>query len=257
MKCEVKKYDPSNQKIEIIFKETNSAFMNALRKYILSSVPTMAIDEVTFYKNGSGMYDEMIALRLGLLPLKTDLDSYILPEKCECTDKTCAKCSVEVFAKKKGPGILYAKDLEFSDPGVKPVYPMMEIVKLDVNQEIEFTGYARLGTGKKHAKYSPGFCYYRNLVQIETKKLDKELSEKIISMCPGKVFDENLNPKYKENCDICNKCVELSEDAIKVIPLEDQFVFYLESFGQLDIKRILREGLKALIEDLKEFEEII
>ncbi|MEM4396218.1 MAG: DNA-directed RNA polymerase subunit D [Candidatus Woesearchaeota archaeon] len=256
MEFEIKKYDSENGKIYAIFKDVNSAFLNALRKYILSEVPTMAIDEVTFYKNNTGMYDEMIALRLGLIPLKSDIDNYLLPEKCDCPDKNCARCSVEVFVKKKGPGVLYAKDLEFTDPAVKPVFPDMEIVKLDHDQEIEFTGYVRLGKGKVHAKHSPGFCYYRHLAKIIVNN-DKSLNkEEISKYCPKKVFDSNLKVINPEECDLCNKCVELSDNKIVVEPIEDQFFFYLESFGQLTIKRILKEAIQKLNEDLDNFSDL-
>src|SRR3989344_4066327 len=68
-------------KVSFMIKKTSPAFANSLRKYILEKVPAMAIEDVEFRKNGSILYDEMIAHRLGLIPLSTDLKSYNLPQE--------------------------------------------------------------------------------------------------------------------------------------------------------------------------------
>ena len=54
--------------------------LNALRRIILREIPTMAIDEVIILKNDSPLYDEILAHRLGLIPLKTDLENYNVVE---------------------------------------------------------------------------------------------------------------------------------------------------------------------------------
>jgi DNA-directed RNA polymerase I and III subunit RPAC1 len=45
---------------------------NALRRIIIAEVPTMAIETVYIQDNTSIMQDEVLAHRLGLLPLKVD-----------------------------------------------------------------------------------------------------------------------------------------------------------------------------------------
>ena len=44
----------------------------------------MTIDDIFFFDNSSVIQDKVLAHRIGLIPLLTDLDSYVLPEKCEC-----------------------------------------------------------------------------------------------------------------------------------------------------------------------------
>ena len=63
-------------KLSFILRDSNPVFANTLRRLMIDEVPTMAIDDVEFSKNNSILYDEMIAHRLGLIPLKTDLKSW-------------------------------------------------------------------------------------------------------------------------------------------------------------------------------------
>lgn len=45
---------------------------NTFRRVILSDVPTMAIDKVHILNNTSIIQDEVLAHRLGLIPIKAD-----------------------------------------------------------------------------------------------------------------------------------------------------------------------------------------
>ena len=47
---------------------------NAIRRSVLE-IPVMAIDEVEIIKNDSALYDENIAHRIGLIPIKTEKTS--------------------------------------------------------------------------------------------------------------------------------------------------------------------------------------
>lgn len=48
------------------------AFANAFRRLMLSEVPSMAIEKVKIFNNTSLIQDEVLAHRLGLIPLKAD-----------------------------------------------------------------------------------------------------------------------------------------------------------------------------------------
>ena len=78
MDIKVLKKDDSRSIFRI--SKINPSIANAIRRYILAYVPTVAIHDVEIKKNGSAIYDEMLAHRLGLIPLKTDLKSYKLWE---------------------------------------------------------------------------------------------------------------------------------------------------------------------------------
>mgnify|MGYP001567655418 CR=1 FL=1 len=138
----------AENKIIFLIKGTNPSFVNTLRRAMTTEVPTMAVKKVTFVKNNSALFDEIIAHRLGMLPLSTDLSMYTLPENCTCKAAGCARCQVSILLKAEGPLTVYASDLKSQDPKIKPVYARMPIVKLLKGQELEFEAVASLGLGK-------------------------------------------------------------------------------------------------------------
>ena len=57
---------------KVIFaEELEDSLANAIRRFV-NEIPVVAIDEVEISKNDSPLYDETIAHRLGLVPLKLD-----------------------------------------------------------------------------------------------------------------------------------------------------------------------------------------
>ena len=57
----------------------STAFANAFRRAMIGEVPTLAIEDVRIYDNTSALFDEMLAHRLGLIPIKTDLTDIFNP----------------------------------------------------------------------------------------------------------------------------------------------------------------------------------
>ena len=250
-------------KLSFIAKDITPAFANTLRRIIVDEVPTMAIEDVEFTKNNSILYDEMVAHRLGLTPLKTDLKSYNLPQKCKCNGEGCARCqlkfTLEVSKDKitKGSGIVYASELKSKDPAVKPVYPKMPIVKLLKGQSLELEATAVLGKGKEHSKWSPCLAYYKHKPVIEIGNVKNP--EEVVEKTHGNVF-EIKNGKLeviKDNLfkyDLAGILEEASNNEIKV-KYDNDIIFYVESWGQLSCKEILNEALDIFNETFDEFNE--
>lgn len=236
-------------------KGTDNIFANTLRRIISVDVPTLAIDEVNFYKNSSALYDEMIAHRLGMVPLKTDLKSYELRSECKCKGEGCAKCQLNFTLNCKGPCTVYSKDLKSQDPKIKPVYDDIPIVKLMKDQNLELEASAKLGIGKEHIKFSPGLVFFRNYPEIEIKKEDK--ATKCIKACPKGVFEQkgkNIVIKDVTKCDLCEACVEAcGSDVIQIKASNEDFIFELESWGQLSPREILDEALNVIDKKMDEF----
>jgi DNA-directed RNA polymerase subunit D len=119
----------------------------------------MAIDDVVILENSSVLYDEILSHRLGMVPLKTDLERYVLPEKCDCGNPLgCQKCRVllvlDATAHDK-PRTVYSGDLVSEDREIAPISASIPIVKLAQGQSVKLEAYARLGRGKEHAKWQP------------------------------------------------------------------------------------------------------
>lgn len=50
----------------------DASIANALRRVMLAEVPTMAIEHVYIFNNTSIVHDEVLAHRMGLVPLNVD-----------------------------------------------------------------------------------------------------------------------------------------------------------------------------------------
>ena len=136
------------------------SFVNALRRIMISEVPTMAIEWVDFKKNDSAMYDEILAHRLGLIPLTYNKKTYKLPEECREASVKDSQCYARLILKKKGPCVVYSGDLKSEDESVKPVFDKIPIVELLDDQELELVAYARLGYGREHIKWQGAVVGY-------------------------------------------------------------------------------------------------
>ena len=156
---EIKILEKNDASIKVAMKGIHRTYANALRRFAISEVPCMAVDEVVVLENSSIMYDELIAHRLGLIPLKTDLKGYLMPDKCDCNSSLgCSKCRVlfvlDVDAS-ESPRTVLTSDMVSEDERVIPVNPMIPIVKLATNQKLKLEAYAKLGKGSEHAKWQP------------------------------------------------------------------------------------------------------
>jgi len=253
-KMAIKVLEKQENEIKFILDKTTPELVNALRRVISFEVPVMAIEDVYFTKNSSALYDEIIAHRLGLIPLK-GAKGYELPSKCKCKGKGCARCQTKVKLKVKGPVLVTAQDLKFKDPSIKPVYPNMPIVKLLENQEIELEATACLGLGKEHTKWSAGLAFYRHYPKIQISQKNLKDPRIAVEHCPRNVFElkgQRLAVKNLLNCNLCMSCVDRTNGAIKVSGEEDKFIFTLESWGQRTPKEILTEACKILKNKLGE-----
>lgn len=259
---EVRFLEKDENQISYIIGGINPAMANALRRIMMEEVPTMAIDEVEFRKNNSALYDEIVAHRLGLVPLKTDLRSYFLPERCKCEGKGCARCQLKLTLSAKKNGIVSAESIKSKDPKVVPVYLKTPIVKLFKGQDIELEATAVLGKGKAHAKWSPGLVYYKHKPNIEIDSKCDNCAE-CVAVCPRAVFEQNkdkvsINKDNVLKCTLCNACVESCDrKSVSVKGSENEFIFTVESWGQLTPKQMVTASLDILKEELEDLAKLI
>ncbi len=198
--------EKSEERVKVHLKGVSRAYANAIRRIVLSEVPCMAIDEIVILENSSIMYDELLAHRLGLVPLKTDLSRYVLPEDCDCENPLgCPKCRVLLVLdaeSKEGVKDVASGDLRSEDESTIPISPDIPIVKLAAGQKIKLEAYARLGTGKEHAKWQPASVSVLKPTSEEDTGDDYILEiESVGSLSASEIFVkavEILNEKLQE-----------------------------------------------------------
>jgi DNA-directed RNA polymerase subunit D len=223
---------------QITFKaDIEDSLANAIRRY-LNQILVLAIDEVEISKNGSALYDEVVAHRIGLVPLKMSK---------AVSEKTTA--NLKLSSKKEG--MVKSEGLKGS---VDPVSTEVPITFLDKGQEIELIANVRAGKGAEHIKFSPGLMFYRNISEIT---LDKNLVEEVKKVCPDCDVKEKgdkiviTDDKKSEVADvvegIANKAGKKAE-----VDVKNELILTLESFGQMDIKDIFKKSVDALKKDLAE-----
>ncbi len=227
-----------------VVKGANTGLLNAFRRTLISEVPTLAIHEVYFYENNSPLWDEFIAHRLGLIPLKADYGTY--------DQNTVVSFSLDVT----GPKIVYSSDLVPSDPSVVPADDKIIIVKLMEGQRLRLEAKARMGTAKEHAKWQAGLASYRHVYRAEIKKPeavkaeggDLEEIEKENKSSAG-LSDRNLN--------LLKDVWENDPEAVDLKRNEDQFILYVETYGNMDVPTLIKATCDVLEKKINDFLEAI
>ena len=117
------------------------ALANALRRTVLSSVPSAAIDTVTFRKNSTTFWDECIAHRLGQLPLRGQGSVGSLRI---CVHNTTPRVQ-----------LVTAAALEAVEGDFAAMHPETPLVYLSPDAELDVTCHIRTKTGRDHARFAP------------------------------------------------------------------------------------------------------
>jgi len=218
--------------------EIEESLANVIRRY-MHQIPVLAVEDVEISRNDSPLYDETIAHRIGLVPLKT--------EKA-VNDKSKGKLKLSV----KKEGVVHSGELKGD---VKIVYDSIPITTLNKGQELDIVASVKGGKGVEHAKFSPGFMFYRNVVDV---KVDKDCPKEVVDFCPRKVFglkDDKVVVEKSSECDMCEACIEVcrkyKKDSVSLTPTKE-LVVTLESFGQLSVEDIFKKAVEILKKDLAE-----
>ena len=94
------------------------------------------------------MFDEYIAHRIGLVPIRTPGKGYNDTDEIVFTlDAT-------------GPKTIYSKELESSDKDVRVANENIPIMKLADGQRLRVEGKALMGNARKHAKFQAGLVTF-------------------------------------------------------------------------------------------------
>lgn len=241
-----------------VLSDSHIAFANALRRAMQSEVMSFAIEDVKIYDNTSALFDEMLAHRIGLIPLTTDLKSYVPRDQCSCGNKGCSLCTVTLTMSVEGPRLVLSSDLISQDPAVHPAVPDIPIVKIEKNQKVVLEVYAILNRGLEHAKWQPvTVCGYKNY-PIITSEEKCDGCGLCVEVCPKNILEvKDGKVTVKEggdaSCSLCRLCEQAclnsgigEEPAIHVAMDDKRFIFSMEGDGSLPAIEVLNQGLLYL-----------
>jgi DNA-directed RNA polymerase subunit D len=246
---EVAFVDRGERQVRFLVRDITPAFANGIRRAMIADVPTFSIDTVRVIENSSVMFDEQIAHRLGLVPLRTPE-----PGEFEVGDEVTLSLDV------RGPDTAYAGDLVSADTLVQPADENVPIIDLKDGQRLEVEADAVLERGKSHAKHQGGVAVgYRHLQRVEVvgEKSDFEDDEPQIlrgvveeaaaehaepidgetatngDLVPTAAFDHDLSKRYP------GKEVEVSD-------VPNAFVFHVETDGSFDADRLVLAAIDTV-----------
>ena len=236
------------------------AFANTLRRTMIGEVPTLAIEDVRIFDNTSVLFDEILAHRIGLIPIKTDLSRFVQRNKCSCNGAGCPLCTVTFTLSVEGPKMVMSSDLISNDPDTIPVNGNIPIVKLWENQKIILEATAELNIGLEHAKWQPTLaCGYKEYPIINISD-NCDMCGKCVDECPRKVLEipkkgivqvRVVNGESKDkDCSMCCLCETICKDndinkpsSITIGCDSSKFIFVVESDGSLPVKEIIQKAL--------------
>lgn len=261
----------------------DTAIANAFRRIMIAEVPSVAAEMVYIFNNTSVIQDEVLAHRIGLIPLKVDPDAltWVDPsydEKERFTDENTIVLSLDVMCSRNphappnstNPQELYrnshiyAKDLKFEPQGrqldifkdnpVRPADPDILIAKLRPNQEISLRAHCILGVGCDHAKFSPvATASYRLMPTIDIIDTIKGDAARRFQKCfPSGVIGINdkgeafvLDPRK----DTVSREVLRHDEfkgKVKLGRKRSHFIFNVESTGAMSPEEIFFKSIRIL-----------
>ncbi|MFB6192824.1 MAG: hypothetical protein ABEK00_01095 [Candidatus Nanohaloarchaea archaeon] len=141
--------------LTVKLEDSNEAVANSLRRAMMARVPTLAVKHIDVVKNESGLFDEMLANRIGQIP-------WTIPQKFNEDDE------LHLALNQEGPTTVTAEDFTVDNEEAEPVEDAL-IVELHDNQDIELEAKAVLGTGREHAKHQGGTVGYEKTGEGEFK----------------------------------------------------------------------------------------
>ena len=258
----VKTIEMKPKKAVIRIEDVKPYFVNSIRRIMLSELPKLAIEDVIIYDNTTALFDEIIAHRLGMIPIPTDLSLLTFRDQCSCKGKGCPNCTVRYTLSKEGAGMVYSGDLQPEEKSWAIKEDKIPIVELFGDQRLILEVEAVLGRGKDHAKWqpvqSPG---YRMDITIEfdkkriddvkefMKKLPEDFAEikgnvmKLKDITKLPVLESYID---KEKIDF----ITVKRDPTKV-------TFHFETDGSLSAKEALKESVKILADKYAEFGNLL
>ncbi len=281
--------EESDEKIAILLSDTDRAFVNAIRRTLISDTPKMAIDTVRFemgtieqdgevWETNGPLPDEVVAQRLAMIPIPTKHDEFHFQGSCPtCAelvieDRGCPQCTMiytcKVFGTEDGR-IVTAGDMSFLGAGgsISEKYHSIPITRLSRGQMIEFYATAIMGRGRDHAKWSPvcGTTFSPRQVGVLNNKTKAKILWNLNLTITAKDFGSNGRlediGKIAQLVDDLHHVGEGTEesrefkDAITLEDVPGEFILSFESDGSMTARVAFQKAIQELSGRFGELEE--
>ncbi|UKJ87603.2 DNA-directed RNA polymerase II [Theileria orientalis] len=265
--------DLRKDRMDFILLNSDVSTANAIRRIILSEIPSLAIEIVTVLENTSVLHDEYISHRLGLLPIDSTMASeFEFRDKCQCTDK-CARCTVDytldvscndsdsrvvthfdIVPDENQSQSIYGKNLPMPIPRADATNfnggtDGIPIVKLKRGHAINMKLTATKGLGKFHAKWIVGNVNYKMEPRFSfnssiMEQLTSEDKSGIAASCPRGVFKyTGVRSDMDSGLGSSDKSFKLNVGGLQVVNKLnciycDECINYCRELGHKDLIRI-------------------
>lgn len=275
--------EENDEKITILLSDVDRAFVNAIRRTLMSDTPKMAIDTVRFemgtieqdgevWESNGPLPDEVVAQRLAMIPIPTKHDEFHFQDSCpSCAelvveDRGCPLCTMIYTCKafgSEGGRTVTAGDMSFLGAGgsISEKYHSIPITKLSRGQMIEFYATAIMGRGRDHAKWSPvcGTSFTSRQAGVINNKTKAKILWDLGLTITAKDFDSN---KVGARLEDIGKVAQLIDDLHHVgegteesmefkdaITLEDipgEFILSFETDGSMTPRVAFQKAIQEL-----------
>ncbi|ELQ76725.1 DNA-directed RNA polymerase [Trachipleistophora hominis] len=287
-KIHIKINNHTSTSLQLTISNAPLPFLNALRRTILEEIPAVAISKIIFHKYVGIVPEEVLAHRLGLVPIFCD--ALLLVDSAVPTRNSCVRMrirkrgadggvwvrsdDIEVvhfdsgrrmcswsraveeddgLEEVDGDGIANALDHTYN-ANLPMIKPGVLITKLGPNQCLDAEMYATRGTAKEHAKYSSvNICYYRmHPILTLNRSFKNEDAHLLKKRFKDGVIGIRRKGKDEEAYVMDDKEVIDVEDieGVSVRMDEHCVLFYVET-EFIDPWEVVKRGLYVLVERSK------
>ena len=268
---------------QIEFKDVNYSFVNSVRRSLVSMVPCLALHEIDFhmgslgsyvdeesgdereYESISAMFNEIVAHRIGMLPIPTDEKT--IEAFGDSIGDDSKQPDIMYSLHKQGPCTVYSGDLEPVSGDDSLVIPEtnVPIVKLAEGQAILVYAKAKMGNAQKHTKWqcavAPRF-YQAPTITVSSGKGSKAIFDIVDKKDFKKKGKSHVIDNPVKAHAALNKLEQLwndkeAKESMEVSTKKDHFIFEFETNGAMKASLALEQALKALDGHCNEFASAI
>jgi DNA-directed RNA polymerase I and III subunit RPAC1 len=255
LRVDVARYEGDEMEFEV--GGLSCAMANALRRIIIAEVPTMAIEHVFVVNNTSIIQDEVLAHRLGLVPLNLDARLFEYRARgAPATPRNTAVLRLRVECRRGAGGAaegekVLSSALEWLPDGSElpeetgaafapgaqaaflpacgPVHDDILLAKMRPGQAIELEAHATKGVGEEHSKWSPvATAWYRLAPELALlAPPPPDVAAALAAELPGLVRVVGAGPDARAEVDDARRHEKLLEKARRLSG-EARFAPYIQ-----------------------------